>query len=279
MQPHNKFEIQRMVYKGRVNVALEVAERTKVYKEFHQDLQQGLVAQIKSVATEDEVARLSLLFKAKKNIPLEVEVKKLLSGLSIAKAVDILKFLIWGGERGGQASLDKFGISAVFNLTNTELVNFFENHANLLIQNIDNYSAKWIARTLQRGAEQGWGPRMIADNLLDDGLVLSRIRADRIAITELAYGMTHVELESYKQMGIKEKVWRTSKDELVCPICLPLDGTTISLSNPFSATRETKSGSKVTLVEGPPAHPSCRCFVEQVIPEEWELPPVIWTGA
>lgn len=279
MEPQNKFEVQKAIYKSRVNVALEVAERTKVYKEFHRELQRGLMAQIKPIATEEEVARLSLLFKTKKNIPLEVEIKKLLSGLSIAKAVDILKFLIWGGERGGQASLDKFGVSAVFNLTNNELVSFFENHANLLIQSVDNYSAKWIARTLQRGAEQGWGPRMIADGLLESGTILTRIRADRIAITELAYGMTHVELESYRHMGIEEKVWRTSKDELVCPICLPLDGTVISIDDPFSATRETKNGNKVTLVEGPPAHPSCRCFVEQKIPDSWQLPDTIWLGA
>lgn len=44
------------------------------------------------------------------------------------------------------------------------------------------------------------------------------------------------------------KIWRTQKDERVCPICSPLDG-----------TNQRVWGERFPA--GPPSHPNCRCFL------------------
>lgn len=50
------------------------------------------------------------------------------------------------------------------------------------------------------------------------------------------------------------KTWRTVLDARVCPICEPLHGATIRLEADFS--------SSVGALQGPPAHPRCRCFLQ-----------------
>jgi hypothetical protein len=75
-------------------------------------------------------------------------------------------------------------------------------------------------------------------------------RALMIAITETtrAYtqGTTLVQQE-LAQAGIrKERIWRTSEDEMVCDICGPL--------------ADVPEGEGWTVGE-PPAHPNCRCWV------------------
>lgn len=44
------------------------------------------------------------------------------------------------------------------------------------------------------------------------------------------------------------KVWIVTKDELLCPICGPMDGVEVSIDDDFPE-------------EGPPAHPNCRCTI------------------
>lgn len=71
-------------------------------------------------------------------------------------------------------------------------------------------------------------------------------RAKRIAVTEVtrASSMGEVEfarlIKSQSRGILVKMVWLTSKDELVCPICGPLDG-------------------KSDFRKPPPAHPNCRC--------------------
>jgi hypothetical protein len=54
------------------------------------------------------------------------------------------------------------------------------------------------------------------------------------------------------------KMWVTAQDELVCPVCRPMDGLTAPLGQPFE-------GEVATLV--PPAHPNCRCLIIPVEPQ------------
>ena len=50
------------------------------------------------------------------------------------------------------------------------------------------------------------------------------------------------------------KMWVTAQDELVCPVCRPLDGTTATLGSSFEGVG----------VLVPPVHPNCRCIVVPV---------------
>lgn len=261
-----RLKIEDAVYKSRINVALDRAERSKTYKTFKNDLLEGLMYQITTVATERNVDNLSLFIKAKKiNEPLITQISTLLAERSIANYIDLKIFLVWGGNQGGQAALDKLGLKGVFSIKDPELLAYFEDHSNLIIDSVDRYTKEWIAGKLQQGVETGLSPKEIAQTLIDEGKAITKVRAERIALTELASAMSKVESEASRRYGIDEHIWRTSRDELVCPICLPLDGK----KGPIDGEIEDY------II---PAHPSCRCFYEDIIPQGWSLHDNIWLG-
>jgi SPP1 gp7 family putative phage head morphogenesis protein len=99
---------------------------------------------------------------------------------------------------------------------------------------------------------------------------LHRVRAERIARTELVAGFNQGALAGIKA-SIDEgtltdqtvKEWNTSEDERVCTVCAPLHGTTKELDEQFSSRGRT--------TEVPPIHPSCRCTIIYVIDEDAQL--------
>lgn len=86
---------------------------------------------------------------------------------------------------------------------------------------------------------------------------LIKQRALNIARTEVMtavnFGQTEIWKQSFEAGFVKEqdylKEWSTAFDELVCPICEPLDGEQVEVNAEFSGG-----------FQGPPAHNSCRCL-------------------
>ncbi len=78
------------------------------------------------------------------------------------------------------------------------------------------------------------------------------VRADMIAMTETTRAFAEATNETQdllKESGIKmERVWKTSADEVVCPICAPLNG-------------QPESEWADEFPDGPPGHVSCRCWL------------------
>ena len=62
------------------------------------------------------------------------------------------------------------------------------------------------------------------------------------------------------------KIWRTAKDERVCPVCGPLHKSEVPLDEPFS----TDAGK----IWSPPLHPRCRCDVDLAFDVLGEFKPV-----
>lgn len=93
--------------------------------------------------------------------------------------------------------------------------------------------------------------------------IFSPVRAEMIAITEVtrasAEGETQIAAELAKAGILMEAVWNTRNDELVCPICGPLNQ---ERATEYAGERTPYWAGGYT----PPAHPRCRCFVS------WELP-------
>ncbi len=76
-------------------------------------------------------------------------------------------------------------------------------------------------------------------------------RAAMIAATEVTRCYAEGNQETWRQSKVVDGVrWMTAEDELVCPICAPLDQETADLSKGF---------------DGPPAHPNCRCYLQPVV--------------
>jgi hypothetical protein len=78
------------------------------------------------------------------------------------------------------------------------------------------------------------------------------VRSRMIAVTEVTrtYAQaTNFQQELFRDLGIMmERVWQTNDDELVCPICGPLDG-------------QPEDHWVAEFGEGPPAHVNCRCWL------------------
>ena len=90
------------------------------------------------------------------------------------------------------------------------------------------------------------------------GSILGPKRAEMISVTEITRAAAQGELGVARQLkneGIEmRKVWQTNKDELVCTICIPLQG---------KEEREWRS----IAPGGPPAHVRCRCFLSLLLPK------------
>lgn len=83
-------------------------------------------------------------------------------------------------------------------------------------------------------------------------------RADKIARTETMRAANQGQLEAWDQAeeqglltGDELKEWIVTPDDRLCPICEPLDGVQVGRDEPFDVDGEQ--------LDGPPAHPRCRC--------------------
>ena len=89
---------------------------------------------------------------------------------------------------------------------------------------------------------------------------LLKQRALMIARTEIISASTQGQLSLWREAQAQgllprgaEKMWITTPDDRLCPICEDMDGETVALGEMF-----TIDGA---LIAGPPAHPNCRCAV------------------
>lgn len=111
--------------------------------------------------------------------------------------------------------------------------------------------------------ESGFTRTQATGRAIEYGLWHRRMRAERIARTEMAFAFNFGGFHHMRQQVAEEniqgeitKTWLTAQDERVCPHCGPLHEAIIDLEETYpAATRRIQT----TFV--PPAHPSCRCTV------------------
>lgn len=265
-----RLQIEKFVYSKGTNVALYNAEHSTRYKGFEEAVQKALMSQINAIADYKNVLPLLMvLAKIKVNATAELlsQVSVLINKDPLSDKIDLSSYLVWAGTQGGQAFFDKTGINATFSLKDENLIIHFNDYSQLIIDSVDDYTKQWIATKIQDGKVAGLTPFEIQESLIDDGKGITALRAERIVLTETAKAMGTIELAAAKRNNIQEKIWRTSLDERVCPICSPLEGQRKDLADNFSID-----------VSAPPAHVSCRCYFEDVIPDSWELPAKLWIG-
>ena len=121
--------------------------------------------------------------------------------------------------------------------------------------------------------EAGFTPLKATAQAARYAATLHRVRANRIARTELATAFNQGHLSTINQ-GIDdgdllpdvEKKWLTSEDERVCSVCGPLNRTHKDVRG--DDTMFTSGGRSV---EVPPIHPSCRCTVIYVVDTDAQL--------
>ena len=99
----------------------------------------------------------------------------------------------------------------------------------------------------------GEDPEVIKRILEKTADSMRRYRSMVIARTELAWNYTQGQLsylsDVQRQLGAEMyKIWQVTPDDILCDICANLDGEKRLLNEAFSIG-----------VDGPPAHPNCRC--------------------
>lgn len=79
-------------------------------------------------------------------------------------------------------------------------------------------------------------------------------RAGMIAATEVTRVYARANMDAWESTDVVDgSTWMTAQDDLVCPICGDLDGTTIGIGDIDAA---------------PPAHVGCRCYLQPNVSEK-----------
>ena len=272
-----KRKIDTFLYGFGFNVALDNAEKKKTYKGLITSLKRALLWQIKEIVKEENFERLMQVKKFQvppsENKELAAVIRSIFEDLSLDVAFSEFDdglgvYLEWGANEGGQAALDKLGIGGVFGVTDPAWLKYLDDAERLLITSVDDTTKRWIAGILQEGLDNHLTTLELRDLLMTEAKILSPVRAEMIAQTEIANVMNRTELESYKRAGLEKKRWRTSRDGRVCEVCSPLDNEVVKVGQNFSVG-----------VDSPPVHPRCRCFLQAVEDEWWQVGEKrVWMG-
>jgi len=193
-----------------------------------------------------------------------------------------------------------------FELTNPFAVQAVDRQVATVVQDLVGVNSQALLSVLRQGFTQGVAPRDMArrmrdyvgltehyalaverlrGNLLETGLApakvdaaasryaerLQRLRALTIARTETIRAANlgqqaawqDAESKGLLDQNTARQVWIVTPDDRLCPICeaipdLNADGV------PLGGTFQSEAGP----LDGPPAHPSCRCAVGLQFPEE-----------
>lgn len=148
------------------------------------------------------------------------------------------------------------GLSADWQLANNAAAEWARHYGFDLVRGITNTTRDRLQREIASFVQNGETLGQLRERLAD---VFGAARAKVIAITETTRAFGKGNREAWRESGVVNgRRWNTNKDELVCPICLALDGQIVGLDEPFQHPT-------LGPIDGVPGHPGCRC---------WETPEV-----
>jgi SPP1 gp7 family putative phage head morphogenesis protein len=162
---------------------------------------------------------------------------------------------------GLRAAADVKGFK--FDVTNPRAVEWIKQHTADLVADVSETTREAIRNLVEDAFTEQYDVDELADQIED--LVGDAGRADTIARTETIRASNQGQQEAWDQAvdaglltGSEQQEWIVTPDDRLCPVCEPLDGVTVGLDESFSVDGDE--------IDGPPAHPNCRCTVGLVIP-------------
>jgi SPP1 gp7 family putative phage head morphogenesis protein len=150
-------------------------------------------------------------------------------------------------------------VEFAFDATNPAAVEAVRDHAADLITGISNTTRNEIKNLVEQAFTD---PEMDVASLADEieNIINDPDRADLIARTETMQAANDGQLDAWDQAqeaglltGDEKKEWITTPDDRICPICDDMDGEQVGLDEEFDVDGDS--------LDGPPAHPNCRCTV------------------
>lgn len=137
-----------------------------------------------------------------------------------------------------------------FRLSNKIYKSKIQERVSNLIKDLDSTTKKRMVNNLIQGIKSGETKAELVKRVQETGKKISESRAAIIVSTETQALSEYLRFETAKLNGVSYKVWRTSGDEKVCPICKPLDGVRAPIDSNFAF------GGLY-----PPVHVSCYCQI------------------
>ena len=266
-----KQSIQKFFFVNGTNIAFEESYSKKESRDFENKTKVALARQMLHVAEVDKIS--NIVDRVDK-----VSNKKILKAVAAIwlNFIDVFdggsegidNYLVWSGNEGGQAALDKMIPPAeTFNLTNKKIVKKLTDRTDFLVKSLDKTGIRWTTDIIEEGMENEMEPVEITKFLRDKSVDVAEDRAALITETELITAMVVVELITFDRNGIDRHRWITTLDERVCEICLGNE-----MAGSISVNDSFPSGHA-----GPPAHIRCRCYLLPDLPEVINTP--VWTGS
>ena len=147
--------------------------------------------------------------------------------------------------------------------------NILDRSIALMSKSYNETTLNLLKDKLDQGIREGQSIRELKNTISDIYNYSDETRAEIVARTEAFRTANLATKEAWKQSGVVRTVkWYTAEDELVCPLCAPMDGKVISVDDNFFDQGDTAEGSDGSTfdisysdVETPPLHPDCRCYI------------------
>jgi SPP1 gp7 family putative phage head morphogenesis protein len=165
---------------------------------------------------------------------------------SLVEAADL-------GVSVGVAQLENIGFGFNWTLANTQARAWANRYAGELVTGINETTLRAMQQSIAEWVTNG-EPLEVLVNELDP--LFGRARAELIASTEVTKAYAEANRIAYQESGVvATMIWRTARDELVCPVCGPRNNTRAALNETFDGLL-------------PPAHPRCRCWIAPYIEDQ-----------
>ena len=190
------------------------------------------------------------------------EIKSVFDGLFWLDEADILYWILlplitkFAVEMGKEAAI---GIGINWALVNDDVVNWARNWSAEEVTKITTTTRRMVQDKVTDWIGSGEPLKDLEKELLP---TFGKVRAKRIAVTEVTNAYAGGNLETWKASGLVEKKrWNTAGTD-VCPICVGLDQKIVPLNATFISDYDG------SVYDRPPAHVNCKCWVTPVV----ELP-------
>jgi SPP1 gp7 family putative phage head morphogenesis protein len=152
--------------------------------------------------------------------------------------------------------------SWAFDATNPAAQKWVEEHATELITDLSDTTREDIKDLLEQAFEGDFDVDQLTSEIAD--AIGDDERADLIARTETMRASNEGQQEAWDQAveeglltGTERQEWIVTPDDRLCPICEPMDGVVTDLDGYFDVDGDQ--------IDGPPAHPRCRCTIGLVV--------------
>lgn len=150
-----------------------------------------------------------------------------------------------------QTVLTSLPIGVNWNLINERAANWASQYTYELVSGINDTSRQYLQDAVSRYYRDAQTIGELEDSLMG---AFGPVRSEMIAVTEITRASSqgeHALVEEVRAQGIQmREIYNTNNDELVCPICAPM--------NQKEITNEDQR---------PPLHPRCRCWINSEIVE------------